>query len=128
MGTISPNDITVFYVPKFNIESTLGEAVFPSVFLTTEQQYLNNVFMRGQGAINESSYILAHEIGHVLTNKAHFGDNTEAGEYQHNVEYDLRNNLMTSIPVDFYNVDSSKRLTEEQETLILNNYYFEEDE
>ena len=122
-GTTAENDIDIFIVrnltPQFDENGkrldTLGYARWPGQYT-----YRNNIVINSERAASSGDlHLFAHEIGHVLTQGGHYGT-----DYFGNASYEDYSNLMvigTNGKPPSYGITSSRRLTLQQETMILNN-------
>lgn len=83
--------------------------------ISSKPDYDRNVFI-GSAAV--TMYTLAHEIGHALTGRGHYGGGAER-DYQSNAPvHKVQHNLLKASTIDSSRIGGSKRLYQVQENLI----------
>jgi hypothetical protein len=119
-GTNTTNsDMHIFYIGEyFNISGQnrlngLGIAIAEFGIEQNDSNYTNNIFITN----NKTYFTLAHELGHILTNQAHYGT-----DYFGTMPASL--NLMKRGPSGFNGFSESKRFNSEQDEKIYNNEKF----
>ena len=107
-GTQSIEDIHVFYCKSvsYELNAVAGYTYIENGFTgTLNGIYANNVLVSS----GKKPFTLAHELGHVLTNRLHFGI-----QYS-NTSYVVDNNLMAAGTSLTNQIESTKRLYLEQQ-------------
>lgn len=124
-GTPSIDDIHVFYCRSINDPSVgpeIGRA-YPEIIFEGQENslfknYANNLFVTAA----HRPFTLAHEIGHLLTNRGHFvppeTELDEEGILYQNQNFVVEHNLMKLTSSETNEIVSSKRLYQDQENWI----------
>lgn len=112
LGTIGTSDIHIFYVTtiKTGNQPVQGIAVADFFFDESEDSYTYNAFVAKDVPGPHYGLTLAHELGHLLTNKGHGGTTTPFPYYR----------LMFGGGLSDNGILGSKRLTNEEEETIKN--------
>ena len=115
-GTSGTAEIDIFFLALVDLGAVQGRALFSAALASSDTAYANTAFM---AALTPNRTALAHEIGHLLTNRAHFGE-SGALNYQSGASVDDKNrNLMSNaLQPDVWGFGGSRRITHEQQTFI----------
>jgi hypothetical protein len=107
-GTPQTNDLHVFYMNEVKLQNrdVAGYAWIESFMENQNTQYSNNIAV-AQGS---NFFTMVHEMGHVLTNRNHFGE-----DYL-NEAYTTNHNLMKDGTSPNNNIFGTKRLIPDQKT------------
>ncbi|MEZ5405506.1 MAG: hypothetical protein R3F23_04815 [Verrucomicrobiia bacterium] len=130
LGTSDPNDLEVFYVNNLNpggLNTANGvsggvsinkrfieKGIAEDPNLSGSVRYINNSFIN----VNfKKEFTLAHELGHLLTDNNHFGE-----DYATDVSQDkITRNLMKDETSETNSIGASKRFTTDQQNAVYQN-------
>lgn len=130
LGTSDPNDLQIFYVNKLNpggldakngvsggisiTRQFIEEGIAEDPNLAESVRYINNSFIN---ANFKKEFTLAHELGHLLTNNKHYGE-----DYATDVSQDkITKNLMKYETSETNSIGASKRFTTDQQNAVYQN-------
>lgn len=110
------DDIHVFYCKTINNVSDPSRPISGFARYTGTSGYFNNVFMSGT---HRKVFTLAHELGHLLSRKGHYGSSRFSNDYNGNAPTYLSDyNLMREGTSQTNTIGASKRLYLSQEKRI----------
>jgi hypothetical protein len=113
-GTSGTAEIDIFYVALIDLGAVQGRAFFSAALASSDATYGNTIFMAAQAT---EQVVMAHESGHLITNRAHFGESGPLNYRSEASADEKQRNLMSKNITGSGNraIGGNRRITEEQQ-------------